>query len=59
MVLVVIGEKKSLNQIGLNFTVVEKHSYFHLMNFIHMHLLIYISNNISSSGVLKKIPCKA
>src|ERR1700691_1299012 len=35
-----------------------KCSYFHLMNFIHMYQLTYMSNSISFFSVLKKITSK-
>jgi len=46
------------NQLDIIFMVVEKLSYFHQMNFIHMHQLTYMSNSISFFGVLEKITSK-
>src|ERR1700676_1226898 len=56
MILIHISKKNLLRtHPDINFLVVEKLSYFHWMNFSHMHLLTWMSNSISFSTVSKKI----
>ena len=55
MVLMHISEKNTLKNLpDISSMVVERLSYFHLMNFFHIHQLTCMSSSISFFMVLKK-----
>src|ERR1700729_4503311 len=53
------SKNSSKNQTNFSFMVVEKLSYLHLMNFFHIHQLIWMSSSINFFSVSKKITRRA